>query len=61
MYVLLDPAGPETKKILTSDAVEQKFCLVKRRDMAEALCRYLDYNQNTYIDIGTTMHKYMQM
>ncbi len=42
-----------TKKILTSDAVEQKFCLVKRRDMAEALCRYLDYNQNTYAIVFT--------
>ncbi|MBT4792532.1 MAG: DEAD/DEAH box helicase, partial [Halobacteriovoraceae bacterium] len=37
-----------TQKILTSDSVDQKYCIVSRRDMAEALCRFLDYNQNTY-------------
>ena len=42
-----------TKKILTSDAVDQEYCLVQRRDMAEALCRYLDFNQNTYAIVFT--------
>lgn len=42
-----------TKKILTSDAVEQKFCVVSRRDQAEALCRYLDYNQDIYAIVFT--------
>ena len=37
-----------TKKILTSESVDQQFCVVSRRDQAEALCRYLDYNQNSY-------------
>ncbi len=42
-----------TKKILTSDAVEQKYCVVSRRDQAEALCRYLDYNQEIYAIVFT--------
>ncbi|MEX0798968.1 MAG: DEAD/DEAH box helicase, partial [Bacteriovoracaceae bacterium] len=37
-----------TKKILTADSVKQEFCVVKRRDQIEGLCRYLDYHQNTY-------------
>jgi ATP-dependent RNA helicase DeaD len=37
-----------TKKILTSDSIDQQFCVVRRHDMAEALCRYLDFNDNTY-------------
>jgi len=37
-----------TKKILTSDSVDQQFCVVGRRDQVEALCRYLDYKQNVY-------------
>ena len=37
-----------TKKILTSDSIDQKFCVVGRRDQAEALCRFLDYTQNVY-------------
>ncbi len=42
-----------TRKILTSDAVEQKYCVVNRYDMAEALCRYLDYNQDIYAIVFT--------
>lgn len=42
-----------TKKILTSDSIDQKFCVVRRHDMAEALCRYLDFNQNTYAIVFT--------
>lgn len=42
-----------TKKILTSDAIDQQFCVVRRSDMEEALCRYLDYNQNTYAIVFT--------
>jgi len=42
-----------TKTILTSDAIDQQFCVVRRHDMAEALCRYLDYNQNTYAIVFT--------
>jgi ATP-dependent RNA helicase DeaD len=37
-----------TKKILTADNVTQQFCIVQRRNQAEALCRYLDFNQNMY-------------
>jgi ATP-dependent RNA helicase DeaD len=37
-----------TKKILTSDSIDQQFCIVRRRDQVEALCRYLDYKQNVY-------------
>jgi len=37
-----------TKKILTSDSIDQQFCVVRRRDQAEALCRYLDYKQDIY-------------
>lgn len=42
-----------TKQILTSDAIDQQFCVVRRHDMAEALCRYLDFNQNTYAIVFT--------
>lgn len=42
-----------TKKILTSDAIDQQFCVVRRHDMEEALCRYLDYNQHTYAIVFT--------
>lgn len=42
-----------TKKILTSDAISQQFCVVRRNNMAEALCRYLDFNQNTYAIVFT--------
>lgn len=42
-----------TKQILTSSAVDQLFCLVARRDQAEALCRYLDYNQEIYAIVFT--------
>ena len=42
-----------TKKILTSDAIDQKFCLVARRDQSEALCRYLDFNQDIYAIVFT--------
>lgn len=42
-----------TKKILTSDAVDQQFALVARRDQAEALCRYLDFNQDIYAIVFT--------
>lgn len=37
-----------TKKILTSDSIDQKFCVVNRRDQAESLCRYLDFTQDVY-------------
>lgn len=37
-----------TKQILTADSVTQQYCVVSRRDQAEALCRFLDYKQNTY-------------
>ncbi len=42
-----------TKKILTSDSITQQFCVVRRNNMAEALCRYLDFNQNTYAIVFT--------
>ena len=42
-----------TKKILTSDAIDQQFCVVRRNDMEEALCRYLDFNQHTYAIVFT--------
>lgn len=42
-----------TKKILTSDSIDQQFCVVSRRDMVEALCRYLDYKQNVYAIVFT--------
>lgn len=42
-----------TKKILTNDLVDQQFCVVKHRDMPEALCRYLDFNQGTYAIVFT--------
>lgn len=37
-----------TKKILTSDSVDQQFTCVRRANHTEALCRYLDFNQNMY-------------
>jgi len=37
-----------TKKVLTADAVSQQYCIVNRRNQAEALCRFLDYNQDIY-------------
>jgi ATP-dependent RNA helicase DeaD len=37
-----------TKKILTNDMIDQQFCIVSRRDQTEALCRYLDFYENTY-------------
>jgi ATP-dependent RNA helicase DeaD len=37
-----------TKKILTNDMIEQQFCIVSRRDQTEAVCRYLDFYENTY-------------
>ncbi len=42
-----------TKKILTSDAVDQEFCVVRSNDQTEALCRYLDYNQDIYAIVFT--------
>lgn len=42
-----------TKKILTSDSVDQKFCMVRTQNQTEALCRYLDYNQNIYAIVFT--------
>ncbi len=42
-----------TKQILTSDSVDQQFCVVKGRDQAEALCRYLDFNENVYAIVFT--------
>lgn len=37
-----------TKKVLTSNQVEQKYCVVHRNDRVEALSRYLDFTQNVY-------------
>lgn len=37
-----------TKKILTNDMIDQQFCIVSRRDQTEAVCRYLDFYENTY-------------
>lgn len=37
-----------TKKILTSDAVDQKYVVVRHKDMAESLCRVLDYTKEFY-------------
>jgi len=37
-----------TKQILTSDSIDQQYCIVRSRDQAEALCRYLDFTQNVY-------------
>jgi ATP-dependent RNA helicase DeaD len=37
-----------TKKILTADSVDQQFVVIRRRDHAEALCRYLDFNDHIY-------------
>jgi ATP-dependent RNA helicase DeaD len=42
-----------TKKILTSESINQQFCVVRRHDMGEALCRYLDFHQNTYAIVFT--------
>lgn len=42
-----------TKKILTSDNIEQKFVVVKGRDQLEALCRLLDYEKNIYAIVFT--------
>jgi ATP-dependent RNA helicase DeaD len=42
-----------TKQILTSDAIDQQFCVVKYSDMTEALCRFLDFNQNIYAIVFT--------
>lgn len=42
-----------TKKNLTADSVKQQYCMVRRRDQVEALCRYLDYHQNTYAIVFT--------
>ena len=42
-----------TKKILTSDAVDQEFCVVRSNDQTEALCRYLDFNQDIYAIVFT--------
>jgi ATP-dependent RNA helicase DeaD len=42
-----------TKKILTSESIDQKYCVVRRHDMGEALCRYLDYHQEIYAIVFT--------
>src|SRR5690606_25534432 len=42
-----------TKKILTSDSVEQKFVVVKNRDQTEALCRMLDFEKDVYAIVFT--------
>ncbi|MBC76256.1 MAG: hypothetical protein CME64_09600 [Halobacteriovoraceae bacterium] len=42
-----------TRKNLTADSVKQQFAVVRRRDQVEALCRYLDYHQNTYAIVFT--------
>lgn len=42
-----------TKKILTADSVDQQFVVIKRRDHAEALGRYLDFNDNIYAIVFT--------
>lgn len=42
-----------TKKILTSDSIDQQFCMVGSRDMAEALCRFLDFTQDVYAIVFT--------
>lgn len=42
-----------TKKILTNDMVKQQFCLVRSRNQSEALCRYLDFYQNSYAIVFT--------
>ncbi|MCT4642737.1 MAG: DEAD/DEAH box helicase [Bacteriovoracaceae bacterium] len=42
-----------TKKILTNDQVAQQFCLVRSRNHSEALCRYLDFYQNSYAIVFT--------
>jgi ATP-dependent RNA helicase DeaD len=37
-----------TKKILTADAIDQQFIVVRRDNRIEALCRYLDFIDNVY-------------
>jgi ATP-dependent RNA helicase DeaD len=36
------------KEFLTSDAVKQQYVMVHRENMAEAVCRFLDFNQDVY-------------
>jgi ATP-dependent RNA helicase DeaD len=42
-----------TKKVLTSDAVTQQFCVVRRESRTEALCRLLDYTNDIYAIVFT--------
>lgn len=42
-----------TKQILTADSVDQQYVVVKGRDQREALCRYLDYNDQFYAIVFT--------
>lgn len=42
-----------TKQILTSDSVDQQFCVVRESDQTEALCRYMDFQQNVYAIVFT--------
>lgn len=42
-----------TKKILTSESIKQQYCLVRRSNQAEALCRFLDFTQEVYAIVFT--------
>src|SRR5690606_33643279 len=42
-----------TKQILTSDSIDQKFVVVRRKDQTEALCRMLDFEKNVYAIVFT--------
>lgn len=37
-----------TKKILTNEMVQQLYCIVNRSNQSEALCRYLDFQDDIY-------------
>jgi ATP-dependent RNA helicase DeaD len=42
-----------TKKVLTSESVEQKLVVVRRENQIEALCRFMDYSEEMYAIIFT--------
>jgi ATP-dependent RNA helicase DeaD len=42
-----------TKKILTNAQVSQQYCLVRNRNLSEALTRYLDFYENSYAIVFT--------
>ena len=53
----------DMKEYIRTNQIRDTIFLFAASSLSEVLIYELfkDYNQNTYIDIGTTMHKYMQM